>query len=216
MSADLKTKIWNGEYVPFWDLLHPDLEGPSDLQPREPGKSQKKVLSGAQWHRAFLCYVGIRVAKFPQEVDELLRYGGFIGELIEQRVDWALYDSRFRWDKATDPAFHNTPWSQIRQQLVNEAYLNQEGRAGGGAAGQSLFRANPTGIPTGFCFRHHEGGSSDCTSRSCSFNHRCPLCLEKHPLHQHQARHASRRQSPRRKRDQPANSAYAHKEKRRR
>ena len=212
VSPALRDKIWNGDYVSFYDLLHPELDGPAELLTPNPSKVQKKSLSSNQWHRAFLCFVGIRAEKFPQEVPELLKYGGYIGELMEQRVDWSLYDSRFRWDKATDPSFQHAPWSQIRQQIVNEAFLKHEERP---AANQS-FRASLSGIPKGYCFRHHEGGTSVCDNKGCGFSHNCPKCHGNHPLHRHQASGSSSRHSPSRNKERSSRSSYSHKERRRR
>ena len=210
VSLALREKIWNGHYVSFYDLLHPDLENPAELATQS-SKVQKKVLSSNQWHRAFLCFVGIRAEKFPQDVTDLLKYGGYIGELMEQRVDWALYDARFRWDKATDPNFHDAPWSQIRQQIVNEAFLKHEERS---SEGQS-FRAIQAGIPKGYCFKYHEGGSSSCASKSCFFNHNCPKCSGNHPLYRHHSSRSYRRSSPSRNKDHSHKSAYPNKERRR-
>lgn len=214
VTAALKEKIWNGDYVPFWDLLHPDLDGPADAQ-KDPSRSKRSPLSGLEWHRAFLSFVGIRGERFPQEIDALLRYGGFIGELMEQQVDWAFYDKRFRWDKASDPQFHDFPWNQIRQQVVNEAYRSHERRPGGGTSAQATFRATQSGIPSGYCFKHHEAGTEDCHSKACNFIHKCPKCLGNHALHRHYAARSGGRRSSPRKRDHAPKSANAYKERRR-
>ena len=214
VSPALKEKIWRGDYVPFWDLLHPDLDAPSD-QDKEASRPKRKTLSGLEWHRAFLSFVGIRGEKFPQEIEALLRYGTFIGELMEQQVDWALYDRRFRWDKATDPQFLAFPWSQIRQQVVNEAYRSCERKPGGGMSAQATFRANLSGIPSGYCFKHHEDGSEGCVNKACNFIHKCPKCLGNHALHQHHSSRSRSKRSPPRKRPHTSKSANSYKERRR-
>ena len=213
VSMALKEKIWNSDYVSFWELLNPVLDCPGEVQAPDTGKSKAKVLSGLQWHRAFLCFVAIRTEKFPQENDDLLRYGGFIGELMEQQVDWALYDSRFRWDKASDPTFHLYPWNHIRQQLVNEAHQSHLKKTQAGFSGQGTFRAaQELGIPAGYCFKHHDRNTGDCRSRACHFTHSCPKCGEKHPLYEHHHAQAHNKySSPKHKK-----SSHSNKERRRR
>ena len=213
VAETLKQQIWKGDFVDFWDLIHPDVEYKCDGRPKD-SSNKDRTLNTIQWTRAFLGFVSIRTERFPEENEALLRYGTFICDLMEQDLDWSLYDTRFRWDKSRDPALFNIPWCQIRQQLLNEAARSTGTKAKPHVSASTTLRASRSGIPVGYCFNFHEADAVCLTPSKCGFLHKCPKCHGSHALYRHGR--ALEEDSPRRSRSSPSRSSRSNKGSRRR
>ena len=109
VSAKIKAKIWQNEYVDFGALL---ASGPpnerlslsltqgtsSPSQPLltlEPVQSSKKVQSISQWVTAFNTFVAIYVERAPQDAPKLMKYCEVVRDIAFKTGEWLFYDEQF-------------------------------------------------------------------------------------------------------------------------
>ena len=111
VSAKIKAKIWQNEYVDFGALL---ASGPPNeklslsltrgnsipsqpLLTLEPIQSSKKVQTISQWVTAFNTFVAIYVERAPQDAPKLIKYCEVVRNIAFKSGEWLFYDEQFRF-----------------------------------------------------------------------------------------------------------------------
>ena len=106
MSAKIKGKIWQNEYVDFGALL---ASGPPNerlslsvtqgnsipsqpLLTLEPIQSSKKEQTISQWVTAFNTFVAIYVERVPQDAPKLMKYCEVVRDIAFKSGEWLFYD----------------------------------------------------------------------------------------------------------------------------
>ena len=111
VSAKLKGKIWNEEFVAFGSLLSLSntehekfqisfMNSEASLPASfclEPASRLKNIQSIEVWLQAFHIFVGIYTQKFPHEAPALMKYGHTIQDLASRGQNWRFYDDNFRF-----------------------------------------------------------------------------------------------------------------------
>ena len=117
VSAKLKLKIWNNEFVELKSLLPNSNEEPLSIMVKA-GKielqqvsSNKNPITIHQWTDAFLIFISIYLQKFPQEASNLLKYMYTIREInkLHGEQAWRNYDETFRKIRETSLL----PWERV-------------------------------------------------------------------------------------------------------
>ena len=183
----LKHKIWNEEYVDFFEIWNVGTEAytitsNSTDKPAMsllPGK--KFVLSKEEWSKAFDDYMSVYIRKFPDATHELIAYGAFVRELMVRGSDWALYDQSFRKDRAITKC----SWGLLRVDLYLKANSTspKDPRSDGNGKAR-FFRGDKNNLPAGYCFNYHDA-QKRCLNRMCTYKHSCPKCNQFHPTYFH-------------------------------
>ncbi len=127
VSAKLKGKIWNKEFVNFGSLLgNPGSEKYQfAVQNSDPGlpasfclepvSRARKITTIEAWHQAFLIFVSIYTQKYPLEAPALMKYGQIIRDLAARGQNWRFYDENFRYLRQTQASL--VPWGSILGEL---------------------------------------------------------------------------------------------------
>lgn len=190
VSAKIKAKIWQNEYVDFGALL---ASGPpnerlslsltqgtsSPSQPLltlEPVQSSKKVQSISQWVTAFNTFVAIYVERAPQDAPKLMKYCEVVRDIAFKSGEWLFYDEQFRFLRQSAPENH--PWDQIHWELWLRAMVHSRGKTPPSRPHDTKprpFRSRT--FPRGTCWTFHAG--KPCSG--CSYEHTCYKCGAKHP-----------------------------------
>ena len=126
----MKSKIMNGEYVDFADLLQkretldPDqIESGVALSVNENGaivwkrnKPKHQIVSINTWSSAFLVYSSIYLQRHPSRVQELLKYADIVITAASRFGGWGWrsYDQQFRMRQQSQPS---RSWSIIDGEL---------------------------------------------------------------------------------------------------
>ena len=109
LSAKIKEKIWNEEFVDFGSLLSNSVHdkyqisvqntetGASACFCLEPVSRPKKIMSIEVWQQAFNIFVGVYTQKHPHEAPALMKYGQTIRDLAASGQNWRFYDQNFRF-----------------------------------------------------------------------------------------------------------------------
>ena len=129
LDAKMVKRIWSGQFVEFYKLIHADEAGIYDVTySNEDGNKQmslthrpkKDIQSYDEWLRAWEVYHVIYL-KHPGNRDkhqQMVTYFRHIRQFHEQGLNWLSYDRQFRHQRLS---FGKTipPWGCIRQDLWN-------------------------------------------------------------------------------------------------
>lgn len=188
LPEKLKFRIWENKYVDFYTLLHPDSEGSFNLSFNTMDKPsftllprKSRSLTELEWISAFDDYTAIYVRKYPEEVGSLITYGKFVKNLMAKRLNWSMYDSRFRKDRE----FSLCPWTTIRIDLqIQASFPPQSNNFPQNREIKRVFSqpSQISNIPVGYCFKFHTPGQY-CQNTNCQFKHACPNCNKHHPIY---------------------------------
>ena len=194
----IKEKIWGHQFVDFYDLLYPhqeqaytlalnSVDGPPSLKflPK-----RKSFLSELDWSCAFDEFLAVYVGKFPEELGGLLSYSRFIKSMMKDRLNWRMYDQKFRMAREVT----RCTWETIRIDLQLECTRSLPPLSPSVTPAQTPAVAHP---PVGYCFQYHAKGRF-CSESNCAYKHSCPRCGGPHPMY-HRPCTASRKpyQGPR-------------------
>ncbi|XP_069109307.1 uncharacterized protein [Argopecten irradians] len=177
VSASVKLKITNGEYVELSQLLSNSM-GDSHQAHRislvdgelliKPKNQYPKISDISKWTDAFIIYISIYTAVHPEQLHGLLKYMQVVrlGALRCGGMDWIKYDEQYRLRKALNP---QGAWGIID----NELYLlyMQPQRV-------SLSQTQTQNSNTLKCFDYNYKGN--CTRPNCSYSHKCIKCSGGH------------------------------------
>ena len=109
VSAKLKGKIWDEEFIDFGSLLSNSTNGNDKYQLSflssngglpasfclEPAAMPKKILNIEAWLQAFHIFVGVYTQRYPVEAPALMKYGQTIQDLAARGLNWRFYDENF-------------------------------------------------------------------------------------------------------------------------
>lgn len=170
VPKQLKEKIWNNKYINIALLLKGNAEladiysggllhvvdGKVEARPKQ---TKEKINSIEQWTEAFLIFMSIYVARYPDKIQELLRYITTIRDAAAKfsNYSWRQYDEQFR----------------VRQALKVENW----GRINSDLWLRIMPVSTPVqtdGIPFGSCREFNSKGA--CNFFRCRYKHTCDLC----------------------------------------
>ena len=196
ISAKLKGKIWNEEFVAFGSLLSLSNTEHEKFQISfmnseaglpasfclEPASRPKNIQSIEVWLQAFHIFVGIYTKKYPHEAPALMKYGQTIQDLASRGQNWRFYDENFRFLRQTQRSL--VPWGSIHGELwLRSQYSMNVTRKHPPVPPirQNRFsndsRPRPNNqVPWGYCFKFHRG----LTCSGCDFSHTCFKCQGNH------------------------------------
>ena len=111
VSAKLKLKIWNNEFVELKSLLPNSNEEPLSIMVKagkielQQASTNKNSITIHQWTDAFLIFISIYLQKFPQEASNLLKYLYTIRVInkLHGEQAWRNYDETIRKIRETSP-----------------------------------------------------------------------------------------------------------------
>ena len=185
VSAKLRGKIWDEEYVDFGSLLSNPVHDKYQISLQnseaglpaslclEPISKPKKIHNIEAWQQAFSIFVGVYTQKHPHEAPALMKYGQTIRDLASRGQNWLFYDENFRYLRQTQ--LTSLPWGTIHGELwLCSQPVNRTTPA---VANKGYSRARLPSIPSGFCFKFHRG---QFCSGNCGFHHRCFKCNGQH------------------------------------
>lgn len=195
VSAKLKGKIWDEEFIDFGSLLSNSANGNDKYQLSflssngglpasfclEPAAKPKKILNIEAWLQAFHIFVGVYTQRYPVEAPALMKYGQTIQDLAARGLNWRFYDENFRFLRQTQRTL--VPWGSIHGELWLRSQYSMTRKSPGPQVGQNNFAPkprSPTAVPWGYCFKFHRGQS--CTG--CAFKHSCFKCQGNHRVSQ--------------------------------
>ena len=195
VSAKLKGKIWDEEFIDFGSLLSNSANGNDKYQLSflssngglpasfclEPAAKPKKILNIEAWLQAFHIFVGVYTQRYPVEAPALMKYGQTIQDLAARGQNWRFYDENFRFLRQTQRTL--VPWGSIHGELWLRSQYSMTRKSPGPQVGQNNFAPkprSPTAVPWGYCFKCHCGQS--CTGRA--FKHSCFKCQGNHRVSQ--------------------------------
>ena len=176
VSAKLKGKIWDEEFIDFGSLLSNSgndkyqlsfLSSNGGLPASfclEPAAKPKKILNIEAWLQAFHIFVGVYTQRYPVEAPALMKYGQTIQDLAARGLNWRFYDENFRFLRQTQRTL--VPWGSIHGELWLRSQYSMTRKSSGPQVGQNHFAPkprSPTAVPWGYCFK-------------CQGNHRVSQC----------------------------------------
>lgn len=179
VSAKLKLKIWNNEFVELKSLLPNSNEEPLSIMVKagkielQQASSNKNPITIHQWTDAFLIFISIYLQKFPQEASNLLKYMYTIREInkLHGEQAWRNYDETFRKIRETSLL----PWERVVPELRLKAAsmgFRSAPKSQGNFGKRQPFRVR-------HCFAYNRG--QKCGSHPCRFSHTCQDCNGSHP-----------------------------------
>ena len=201
-------KIWSGQFVDFIDLLNPEDVGIYDVSYSNQDESKGMVLTQRpkkeiktynDWMKAWKVY-SVVYLKHPGNVhkhQQLTTYARNIREMREKKLNWLMYDHRFRWDRLRFGE-NIPPWGVLRQDLYNDLitslHLNGpfvesqatevKSQASGNTVAPSQPKKSNTGyIPPSFCYGFDNPKKQSEAGNGCSYKHSCPKCDGEHALY---------------------------------
>ena len=218
LPEKIRTKIWEDQYIDFYDLLYPDYDSVSSASTQgvcpslNPLPRKKRDVSRLEWSQAFDLYQACYLQKF-QGVDEklylktsqeMLAYSRLIKKFQQEGIDWKYYDKTFRREREISKEgfgslrldLHASAFTRSHQ---SDKYPSEWSGAGfqrekfrysdkEGASSSSSF------VPRGFCFAFHKR-ETRCRRPQCSFSHQCWHCNFAHPAYlSHMCRQRSQSQ----------------------
>ena len=174
-----QNKIRAGSYVMLSKLLYDDgqYEDEQVLAIKDGSISlvekhdAKVIATFSKFFDAFVVYMAIRGAAFPNEYLGMLRHMEIVKKLISQGNDGILYDKQFRIMRGNMPQLY---WGQFMAELVTRK--TQQGPSSG-----QFFRpggtANNDKSTNATCRFFNSEGS--CTRKACRYKHECSFCHKK-------------------------------------
>ena len=158
VSAKLRGKIWDEEYVDFGSLLSNPVHDKFQISLQtseaglpaslclEPISKPKKIHNIEAWQQAFSIFVGVCTQKYPHEAPALMKYGQTIRDLASRGQNWLFYDENFRYLRQTQ--LTSLPWGTIRGELwLRSQPFNRTTPA---VANKGYSRTGLPSIPSGF------------------------------------------------------------------
>ncbi|XP_056001605.1 uncharacterized protein LOC130048632 [Ostrea edulis] len=179
VSAKVKLKIWNNEFVDLKFLLPNSTEEPLSIMVKsgkielQQASTNKNPITIHQWTDAYLIFISIYLQKFPQEASNLLKYMYQIREISKLHGDqaWRNYDESFRKIRETSLL----PWERVVTELRLKAAsmgIRSPNKSQGSFGKRQPFRPR-------YCFAYNKG--QKCISHPCKFSHTCQDCNGPHP-----------------------------------
>ncbi|KAJ1130362.1 hypothetical protein NDU88_008715 [Pleurodeles waltl] len=153
VSAEVKEKIWKGEFVDIFSLIR--------AKRREVEVKEKETKSS---------FYGERKPKVEESITNwLFAFNVFMSVLLEKKTELA-YDRDFRWAKVEDPSIG---WDQTEVNIWLECVNNK-------VSGKLPFRPQLSGEKKGSCWAFNRKMCTRPTG-TCKFRHNCSFCG--HPSH---------------------------------
>lgn len=189
VSAKVKTKIWNEEFVDFGNLSsspHEDkyrisFQNFDPLRPAsvflEPTSKPKVISSIEGWLQAFHIFVGVYTQKYSYEAPALMKYCHVVQDLAIRGQNWRYYDENFRFLRQN--SVNRVPWGTVHWELW---LRSQYPVARKPQSNPSYPRPKQQGlrVPKGYCFKFHKGEMCS----GCEFKHSCFKCQGQHRFSQ--------------------------------
>ena len=185
VSAKLKGKIWNEEFIDFGSLLSNPGQDKYQFSVQnsvagipasfclEPVTRPKKIINIDAWQQAFHIFVGVYTQKYPHEAPALMKYGESIRDLAARGQNWRYYDENFRYLRQTQRSL--VPWGTIHGELWLRSQCPNKTPAV--TQNNHVHKAGVSRVPSGFCFKFHRG---QFCAGNCSFKHECFKCKGTH------------------------------------
>ena len=155
VSAKLKGKIWDEEFIDFGSLLSNSANGNDKYQLSflssngglpasfclEPAAKPKKILNIEAWLQAFHIFEGVYTQRYPVEAPALMKYGQTIQDLAARGLNWRFYDENFRFLRQTQRTL--VPWGSIHGELWLRSQYSMTRKSPGPQVGQNNFAPKP-------------------------------------------------------------------------
>lgn len=210
LKAEVKEKIWKGEYVEIFTLLPLEKFNLDRLKPEERKKEDEEKRryrliprTFSNWLQAFAILASVVGEKAPEHCSALFVYLDAISEAHRTYggVAWLRYDEQFRQRMAVRPSLrwdHKdiSLWMKLMTAARAPNQFFQAGVGGSAAPGQ------PTDKKWGFCWQFNEGTCK--FGATCRFKHTCSGCGGSHALSKCFRRGKGRGGEPPNKREDPS------------
>ena len=203
VTAALRTKIWNNEYVNLADLLVKDKERlNASVKLSKDGQfvleqAPRKLYTIEKWNEAFSIYAAVYSKKYPEQMSYVIKHMTMVRKVFDKGGDWLEYDRQYRRYRQE----YNTPWSHFNSEIYTDAvnrssYFGKkqgymaagENKAFGGKAqfqGSKKPSKRDALHPVGYCWSFLDGQDCKCDKNSPgAFKHQCSICDKKHSLAQ--------------------------------
>ncbi len=159
----------------------------------EPTNNVKAISDIDTWMTAFHTFAAIYLKRFPEQMDNIMKYGETIRRLAKRfgNTAWLYYDTNFRRQRMSS----RTPWVVIHPEFY---LITCTAHLGGATAGdpslaefkgatadknQGQHPSAPLGDSSPFRFGmcHRYNSIPGCTIPQCRWLHKCKNCSEQHP-----------------------------------
>lgn len=192
LALSVKEKIWRGEYIDMFSLLHTEPEPvPKVGEPvrdTELTRRRKIDRNWTNWLYGYTIYMAVVTQIYPKKAGALIKYLDIIHRTLRDfgGQAWLHYDENFRRRAAHDPSLS---WKAPQLELWVQIVLPSKPVAGDRSDSGHLIARNAGpnhSAPSGAqgvqrpraCFQFNSTGK--CTKSGCNFSHICPICGGKH------------------------------------
>ncbi|KAJ1191867.1 hypothetical protein NDU88_001181 [Pleurodeles waltl] len=177
VSAEVKEKIWKGEFVDIFSLIRAkrrevevkekETKSSSNLE-RKP-KVEENITN---WLFGFNVFMSVLLEKKPELGTSLIYYANKIlkAQHTYGGLAWLEYDRDFRWAKVEDPSIG---WDQTEVNVWLECVNNK-------VKGRQPNRPQLSGEKKGSCWAFNRKMCRR-PAGTCKFRHNCSFC--RHPSH---------------------------------
>lgn len=182
LRADVREKIWKGEYVEIFSLLplekfNLDRVKPDESKKEEEERRRYRLIprTFANWLQAFAILASVVGEKTPEHCSALFCYLDAIGEAYRTYGGnaWLRYDEQFRQRMAVRPSIrwdHKDISLWMRLMMAPKA----AGQPFSGAAGSGSSATRSAASSRGCCWQFNEGQCK--YGAECRYKHECSGC----------------------------------------
>ena len=183
LSAKIKEKIWNEEFVDFGSLLSNSVHDKYQTSVQntetgapasfclEPVSRPKKIMSIEVWQQAFNIFVGVYTQKYLHEAPALMKYGQTTRHLAASDQNWRFYDENFRFLRCAQA--NRVPWGSIHSELWLRSQFPVKAQSTNHQP-TGFSKSGGPSVPSGYCFKFQRG--QFCAAVNCAFKHTCFKC----------------------------------------
>lgn len=194
LALTVKEKIWRGEFVDLFSLLHTEPEPvPKVGEPerdQETVKKRKIDRNWTNWLYGYCIYMAVVVQLHPKKAPALIKYLDIVHRTMRDfgGQAWLQYDQNFRLRASHDPSLSwSVPQFELWMQVVTPARPIMGDRSDSGHLIARNVVTNPKassgaqGVQAQrSCFEFNSSGA--CSKAGCLFSHQCAMCGGKHPV----------------------------------
>ncbi|XP_021343518.1 uncharacterized protein LOC110443562 [Mizuhopecten yessoensis] len=180
VSDKVKERIWANKFVDLASITDKNqssfemvLKGDDDESPslhwckKEPSK---KKLSRETWKNKFTIFTAVYCKKYPDAIEQLLKYSSVIRDLALKQADWVYYDTMFR-----DLRCHREmAWDLIHMELWHEAISRRQQSSH--TSSQASLQSKLPNTGKGPCWKFMRGVHCG----GCKYSHKCGTCGARH------------------------------------
>lgn len=177
LPTNIRQAIYSNEFVHLNKLL--PLKANEEPQQQlafvngeiviKPKTKEIKIANIESWTNAFLIYSSVYLSKFPDQIQQILKYINIVRTAAARSssTSWLDYDIQFRLKRSRNPLL---PWDTVDAELWL-LYVAQYPQA------QTQSTPSPKSLK---CFDFNYKGA--CLRPYCSYQHSCLKCNNPHPV----------------------------------